>query len=150
MKFQDFFNWKRIIFELGKNYIFNPKASGYLTDLISQCSEFPGTLGTLISLSFSHHKHTDTAGPLHLLSAFGIQVSRPCSLLHLTFSQVVNTLLRKAFLNHPIKKSAVLLSLLCITLLRSPYHCLPWLSISIYFLFVFFPNKNVSFMRTGT
>lgn len=131
-----FFNWRRINILnsicIGKNYIFHPRASGCLSDLILR---FP-VLGTLVLLFFSRHKHIDIVGTLHLLSPFGMHVLWLCPLLHLTLCSAV-TFSEKPSLTPPHQNhsSSFIPSSRCVTPLHSPYHCLPWFSIFIYLLF---------------
>lgn len=127
--FKIFFNWKRITFEFGNNYIFNPKASGYLSDLISM--DF-GYIDLTVLQSPQAHWH---CGPLACAVCFWNTSLTTVSFTSLDFLLGCHTLLKKIFLDYPIKKSTIPLFLLCTTLLRSPYHCLTWWSAFISFLF---------------
>lgn len=145
-----FFQLKENYIWIGKNYIFHLKLQATsVTSFSSYPSKVPCTLGTDLAVLQSPQAHCHW-GLLHLLSSVGIQVSVTVLYFIWLSARLSPPQRRLPWSSYQKECSSFVLSLLCVTLLHSPYPCLTWCSVYLCAFLFFSPVKNVNFMRAGT
>lgn len=147
-----FFQLKENYIWIGKNYIFYLKLQATsVTSFSYYSSKVPCTWGTLLLLFLQSPQAHWHLGPLHLPSPFWKTSLNGCVLYFVWLSAWLSPPRRLPWSSFQKEYSSFILSLLWVTFLHSPYHCLTRGSMVIYVIFlVFLPNKSVSFMRAGT